>query len=371
MKKNVIILFLYFICLNTFGQNTKEQTTFFMSSKNGITYIDNANGSYFTLELPGDSLKETQVSNAYLVDNNFFQIMKFEYSPKQYSNISDTLKEIELLKFYRENEVEYLEKEVYKQKIEVSEEVFKNKEGKRFYLWYYAMPNIKDISDTIILEDESVPIHQLYLSFVCNQYVCGLYTPVIAGEILKDKINIIKKIAESIDIYGYKIDLNTLYYKLEVQKEGEELQYTDTLRRFEFDVPNWLNIIESESKNYWIATMPDIDNIKNAVLVQSFDKSEFKSFKKFNKEKILDKKIGDTSNGSTWMLKKELPTPKNSNGICYKVNMMKGRVMYHCQYLTFEASTAYLIVSFTATENTYERNLPKFQKFVEGIRLQD
>jgi len=369
MRKITIVLIFCFTYFHIFGQEVEEQTIFFMENNNGIIYIDNSKGAYFTVEFPGDSLIETEIPNAYLIDDNFFQIMKYKYSSKQYSNKSDTTKEIELLKFYEKYETDYLEKEVYKQEITVSNEMFKNKEGKRFYLWYYQMPELEQKQDTD--EIEEVATHQLYLTFVCNENVCGIYMPVTSKEAFNDKIEIIKTISENIDIYGYKVDLNALFYKIDAQNEGRELQYADTIRGFEFDIPNWLNLTENNSNKYWIATMPDIDNVKNAVLVQWFDKSDFKSLKKFNKAKIENKKLGDRVGNTIWMLKKELPTPENCNGICYKVNLMSGKTIYHSQQVTYKTKKAYLLVTFTATDKTYEKNLPKFEAFLKGIVIRE
>lgn len=58
----------------------------------------------------------------------------------------------------------------------------------------------------------------------------------------------------------------------------------------------------------------------------------------------------------------------NNIGPTYKVYWMQGRLMYHCEYVLLETETAYLWIDFTATAETFDTNISKFEEFLTGFK---
>ncbi|MNY73579.1 hypothetical protein D3C86_2123990 [compost metagenome] len=68
------------------------------------------------------------------------------------------------------------------------------------------------------------------------------------------------------------------------------------------------------------------------------------------------------------MGKKDLGKYKNI-GNAYKVYLMRGKLMYHCQYVLLETKTAYLWIDFTSTQETFDKNIDKFEEFMKGFKI--
>jgi hypothetical protein len=148
------------------------------------------------------------------------------------------------------------------------------------------------------------------------------------------------------------------------------LTYLDSTFNFQVQVPNWLNLKETGTAFAWGGTLPAVEGIENAILIKVFGKNDYKSIVEFRKYIVDDLVFGQTSpwsNSHKFMGKKELGKYKNI-GDAYKVYLMQGKLMYHCEYILVETKTAYLWIDFTSTQETFDKNIDKFHEFMSGFK---
>ncbi len=153
--------------------------------------------------------------------------------------------------------------------------------------------------------------------------------------------------------------------------EIEALTYLDSTFNFQVAVPNWLHLIETGSNYFWGGTLPAVEGIENAIVIKSFDKKDYQSlidFKKYVVEGLVFGQSPTWSNSHKFMGKKDLGQYKNI-GDAYKVYLMRGKLMYHCEYVLLETKTAYLWIDFTSTQETFEKNIGKFEEFLNGFKV--
>lgn len=366
MKYPVSILALLIACpIIVSSQQTEERLKNILKSPDGYMYTDNTKGAYFCVDFKGDSLSDPGIENGFNIDGSIYQIMLSAFSQAEYAHGQDSAKETALLKSKMQYELDYISKEVFKKKIVSGFEIFKNKDGKNYFLWNY-IPPAPENKDTSM----AAATQQYFLTFVANQHVVGINTPVFEGEKAEDRKNALKQLADRIDVFGARIDVDGMYYKLDSRAEGKDLQYVDSANKYTLTIKEWFNITESPASDVYIGTLPDIDNIQNAILVKKFKKADYTSFSDFN-EKILPGglKVGDRIGGGTFLLKKELPKPSKVNGMSYKIQVMRGSTIYDSHYTSIETGACYLLVIFTATPETFALNEPRFLEFIDDIEL--
>jgi hypothetical protein len=327
-------------------------------------YTDNTTGAFFCVDFKGDSLSDPGLENGFNIDGHIFQVILNSYDQAEYSHGQDSARETALLKNKMQSELEYISKEVFKKPVASGFEIFKNKDGKNYFLWHYVSPAVAFKKDT----SEIAVAQQYFLTFVANQHVVGINTPVFEGEKSEERKKELKQLADRIDVMGARIDVDAMYYKLDALADGKNLEYVDSANQYTLTIREWFNITESPGNNIYIGTLPDIDNIQNAILVRPFKKADYASFNDFN-EKILpgDIKIGDKFGGGTFLLKKELAKPSQVNGMSNKVQVQRGSRLYYNHYITLETGGCYLLVLFTATPETFALNQPRFLEFVNDI----
>ncbi|MDC7999230.1 hypothetical protein [Gilvibacter sediminis] len=351
---------------NMLGQedDQQDQPYHVLQGENTYTWVDNSPRAFVTITVPGAEIEpETEVLG-FTVDKDYYQLLPRPYESEMYTNASDTIKEIELLNFFKDDEIKYMEAETMNTTLEVTSEIFKNSDGKKFQLWYYPTP--KAILDTLSNFETATRYHY-HLDFVANDHLYGVYTISYEEEPLEEALARIKGITETIDVFGYYVDLDALSYRLSFNEPEEAMEFVDVRANYALTVPEWLNITRSEYEDVFFASFPDNYNIKNAMSISFYDKEDFKSFKAFNKEKLVGLKMGDNIGRTTVMIKNELEPPENSTGVSYKIQQMAGRAMYEMQYVTYETPTGYLLINFTATPETYDINAPKFREVLEGL----
>jgi len=158
----------------------------------------------------------------------------------------------------------------------------------------------------------------------------------------------------------------------QLKAEIDTLTYVDSTFNYQVTVPDWLHLIES-GVNLWGGTLPAVDGIENAIGIKSFDKKDYKSitdFKKFVVEDLVFGQMPPWSKSHIFMGKKDLGKYKNI-GDAYKVYLMQGKLMYHCEYVLLETKTAYLWIDFTSTQETFDKNIDKFDEFMKGFKITD
>jgi len=352
-----------FICLFITGSilSQEDKIAYFKTDKTFV-YADNNPDSFYAIEIPGDSINLSEIQGAFKVDDYIIQFIKNPYNLEEYTNKMDSIKEIELLKSKMNWELDYIQDDVLNKKVKSDYSVFKNKLGKRFLLWEYRLPKM-DYSDVDIQT-----VKNYFLTFVANKHVACISIPAFEDN---DEIsNFLHRISENIRVYGSEIDLNALYYQIDAKDDEKEIVYTDSLSHYEIEVPKWLNVINTNSNIVFGGTFPDIDNIKNAIIVSPFEKGDFdNSFSKFNDENVLKLKIGDKLGGGTVLLTKEIETPKSVNGVAYNIQVAQGNSIYENICYTIDTGSHYLFIFFTSTPQTIKRNMDLLNDFMSRIKI--
>jgi len=182
--------------------------------------------------------------------------------------------------------------------------------------------------------------------------------------------------SQSNDSTKFKKDSFDNYQELrEKQKAADidKLTYLDSTFNFQVQVPNWLNLRETGTTYAWGGTLPAVESIENAILIKIFDKSDYKSLTDFKKYIIGELVFGQSpnwSNSHKFMGKKDLGKYKNI-GDAYKIYLLQGKIMYHCEYILLETKTAYLWIDFTSTPTTFDINIGKFEEFMSSFTVTD
>jgi hypothetical protein len=159
--------------------------------------------------------------------------------------------------------------------------------------------------------------------------------------------------------------------KKQAKDKIEKLTYLDSTFNYQVEIPDWLNVRETGTVYAFGGTLPAIDGCENAILVKAFDKEKYPTlldFKKFIVEDLVFGKSPQWSDTHKFMGKKELGKYHNI-GDAYKVYMMRGNLMYHCEYVVVETKTAYLWIDYTATKETFDKNFSKFEEFMSGFKV--
>lgn len=367
--KTIGLCFVFFVFGNSqiVGQESQnEQPIKIMKGQGYMLWADNMPNSYVTLKFPGETFEPAQVELGFTMDSTrFYQILKHEYTAEQYTNKADSLQEEALLKYYQKYEQDYLEEEVFKEKLEVTDQYFYNSDGKKFHVYYFPTP------DGFIEKEEgsSYASHHFYLNFIANQYVYGLYTVAMDYDDFQERLATIKGIAESADIFGGAIDIDAMSYRLYLEAEGHEkgMEFVNPLGKYVLDIPDWFNVCKAPNDSVFIGTLPDNNNVKNAISITHYPKEEYESFNVFNQKMVTNLAIGDSVGTGTVLIKNELETPENSDGVAYKLQIMNQGSMYEIQYVTYQTEETFLLVNFTATPETYDKNVSQFREFLTGI----
>jgi hypothetical protein len=365
------LVYFVFVAFAVAQKNGKSPIAVF-KSESGYVYSDNSPGLHYTMEFIGDSIQPVNADiNAFNVGKKLYQILNHDYTSKQYTNKSDPSKEEALLLYFKKYEADYQSQEIHNQELKISEEFFTNSDEKKFHLWYFPQPDFIEGGYLSKEAHESTTWH-VNLAFIANQKVVVIYSPILANRMsIEEKISDLKAVAESVNIFGGSIDEAAFSYKLNAAKDGKLIEYADPRTKYYVDIPEWLNVTESSRAGFLLGTLPDINNVKNAISIEWFEKSEFKSIEDFNTAQVLQYKMGDVINGTqTFMLRNEYKDKAENQGLSYKVQLMAGNSLYNTHVVTYETSSGYLLCRFVATQETYKRNLPKFFEFVNSIVLE-
>lgn len=157
----------------------------------------------------------------------------------------------------------------------------------------------------------------------------------------------------------------------QAEHDIEQLTYIDSTLLFKVVLPNWLKLIDTGSPYFWGGTLPAVDSIENAIVIKSSPKDGNAVFREFEDFVVGKWSFGGHPNWSdeyVCMGIKELPE-FSQLGKSYKVYLMNGGLLYHCQYVLIETPATFLWVDFTATQTTFEPNKEKFQEFMAGLEV--
>ncbi|WP_196894757.1 hypothetical protein [Aureivirga marina] len=186
---------------------------------------------------------------------------------------------------------------------------------------------------------------------------------------------------QSLFIFSQKNDtIQRTYYNIKDLKEKvkenkiEELKYANKNFNYEVIIPKWLTLKETGDSNIIGGIMPKVDGevkgIYNAVSIQEFSKSSFKSFEEFKHTYSTGNSFGQKtlfSDSHIWYGQKDII--EIDNGIKQKVFIFWQNNIYHHQFVLLKTKTAYLFIQFVATPKTYDINIGKFEEFLKGLTI--
>ena len=91
-------------------------------------------------------------------------------------------------------------------------------------------------------------------------------------------------------------------------------------------------------------------------------------FKKFLVEDLVFGQSPKWSASHKFMGKKDLGK-YNNIGDSYKVYLMMGNLMYHCEYVLVRTNSAYLWIDYTSIQEIFDKNFAKFEEFMSGFKV--
>jgi hypothetical protein len=358
-----IICFLVFACfsIHGFSQNPQPEI-YLMKGENAQHYINNE--IYYTMKFAGNDVTYLE-DGSFKIQDHIIRLIESDYDTSLYHNGKSIEAEKKVLEAFKDEQIGHLQK-MTKDKVKVKEDYFSNKEGKLFYLFSANIP-----SDKVNLEEDYLKKMNI-LCFVVNDKLSTISFPLFKSENEDEKTTYIKAIAESVDIFPSKMSIDFLKRRV-LNTDDEDLVENYENAHFKFTVPDYLNVLKSNDKNMWAASFPDVNNVKNAVVIRIIKKEEYDSFEAFNKEVLPQGKLGDQDDRMKLLLKEELENVGQINGKSLRFQYMpKGTVrLYHAKKVTFQTKSHYGLVFFNATAATYAGNIDRFDAFLKGLEILD
>lgn len=366
MKYLVLTLIIISLsCVNLIAQSDNINYRYFFKVDSTYVMVDDSNDNWFTLEFKADTLFQNE-DNMIIYDNKkLLQINVVPFSeilPNQKKSITIP----KALQTYKKWELDYQQKEL-KTKLKSGEE-FYYRNNKPFLIWWYKNPpetknntseyNEKeyDIETGTFVDVKTLNVtHMLYLNFSIYGNKNGALTiPVFEDEDLKEEVEKLKEIANSLRVYGGNIDMDVL---VDIKKSKEKYILQDSLSFLELEVPDWLNVIKSPYDNTFSATFPERHEVVNAMIILWEYKSDSLSFTDFvNRSKINHK---DRPNYRL--------IEKNDSTLKYFYTSENG--WFHQQNVYLKGDNIYCLINFTATKNTYDYNIDRFEEIIKKIKL--
>lgn len=353
--------------LDYLRKQTKAQG--FLKNDGILTYFDKFYESNFAVSFKGDSLIKIPVyNNIYMIDKSMVQFTKYPipYDMKDY--MFDSIKEYKLLDRIKDYEFEYQQEKSYKQKIECHTEYFTNQYSKRFLIWYYkepdSIPNLKKYSSTTDDKDRCEPVasykvdYQLHLMFTSNNRVVNINYPVYKQENLSLRLDYLKnEVANSVRVFNGNMDSDFLTKQIDYNINKKPFIVIDTFYGIQYEVPFWLN--NSRENTFTLIGNINVDNnSKNHFALYFINKSEYTSLQSLENTYLSDPNLikYDKINTYVELFDRYQLTVKIPDG-----NEIKRQLVF------FETGKYYGVSDFTATPETYDKNIDRFNEFLKSV----
>ncbi len=183
----------------------------------------------------------------------------------------------------------------------------------------------------------------------------------------------VKKKNKLVELTPYDNSNITMYRISGLFDSAKKIVYVDTTNSYKVTVPKWLELKETNSLDFFGGTLPAINEVENAIVISSVKKSDYPSFNEFKNFVVEDENYisGVTpkwANDRTF-LSIEKDSISFSKFTSYKVTVNRNGNIFVSNFVLIETNKAYLWIQFTATEETYSVNLPKFKDFVEELKI--
>lgn len=357
--------FIAFSFLNLKAQSDKSKIHF-LHFDSTYVYVDNNKDNWFTFEFNADTLELTEDNMVIYNNMKLLQINVIPFSkiiPKQKRSIPMT----KALQAYKKWELDYHQKLVGT-KLKNGEEFYFD-DGKPFLIWWQKYPPDKtknkesvnktaeyDIETGSLVETETLHVtHMLCLNFsIYGKQNVAVTIPVFENENLKDEIKKLKRIANSLRVYGGPVDLEVL---TEIKTTNKNYILKDDLGLLKLNVPEWMNILKPFREQTFFATFPEKDNVVNAMAMRWEYESDSLSFYDLINQSSTKHK--ETTN---YRLIEE-----NETVFKYFYTSEGGWFLHQNVYIKSNGILYYL--NFTATKNTYDYNVGRFEEILSRLVL--
>lgn len=202
MKTILIIVALLFGFSALNAQVAEKFTPALMEAKFGAKLVYTSDSRSFTFDIVTNDVKPMDKPNLIQVDKHLVQFVLISNKALSQTDTSAARQHAEL-QGYMQYELDYITGEA---KLEISDiqKSFISINGKLFLLWYYKMP-----------ADNNSVRQQINLSTLCFGQAFNINSPVTKDETLEINKNLLIKIAETLKMNNFKIDLNALYKELQ------------------------------------------------------------------------------------------------------------------------------------------------------------
>lgn len=215
MKQLIITILLCASTLFTFAQENYEAEEFqaaLLQTNSGAMVVFTGETHSFTLQLEG-KIEPSETSNFVTLDNNIHQIMNVPFGVKQDFENMPVEDQKQNLLGHMKFELDYF-KEILDSKNlkETSEFILIN--DKLFLFWTYEMPKIKEKKQT---KSMKVVDKQAYLTTICFDQILIINRPVQKAKETAEAREGISKIAKTLVLNDFTIDLEELYNELNKQ----------------------------------------------------------------------------------------------------------------------------------------------------------
>ncbi|MGA3014615.1 MAG: hypothetical protein ABSD71_11365 [Bacteroidales bacterium] len=203
------IFLLIFLAIYTYSSAQE-----LVGTKESLILIYNYPGTYFYIELKGQSREKTDKSNCFLIDNKVVQIYtanKNRFAGTQPENLTDIDFQLKYIKW----EIDSLQN-IFHFNANSKVELKTSKKGKSFAFWTYDAP-VGD-SPEKTASNKAVPTQsQLFVLFLVKDYIVGLNAPLYDKadfDFLKDYL--IKTVDRVVEAPN-KIDSKELFKRLNIR----------------------------------------------------------------------------------------------------------------------------------------------------------
>ncbi len=362
--------FLTIILTSLYGMNLIAQSDniiyrYFFKVDSTYVMVDDSKDNWFTIEFKADTLFQNE-DNRIIYDNKkLLQVNVIPFSeilPNQKKSITIP----KALQAYKKWELDYQQKEL-RTKLKSGEE-FYYRDNKPFLIWWHKNPpeTKKNTSDNnekeydfetgTFVDVKTLNVtHMLCLNFsIYGRKNVALTIPVFEDENLKEEIDKLKDVANSLRIYGGNIDMDVL---VDIKNLKENYVLRDSLNILELVVPDWLNIIKPPYDNTFSATFPERHEVVNAMIIKWEYKSDSLSFNDF----VNRAKVPHEERPNYKLIE------KNDSTLKYFYTSENG--WFHQQNVYLKGDSIYCFINFTATRNTYDYNIDKFEEIIKNIKL--
>lgn len=366
MKHFILTLIVtFFYCVNSTAQSDNLTYRYFFKVDSTYVIVEDSKDNWFTLEFKADTLSQYEENRIIYDNKKLLQINVIPFSkilPTQNKPITIP----KALQAYKKWELDYQQK-LLKTKLKSGEEYY-YRDNKPFLIWWYKNPPETENDTSVENEKEYdfematfADVKTLNVSYMLclNFSIYGnknvaFTIPVFEDENLKKEIENLKEVANSLRVYGGNIDMDVL---VDIKKSKEKYILRDSLDFLELEVPDWANVIKPIYSNMFGATFPEYHEVVNAMMMRWEYKSDSLTFNDFiNRSKSRHE-----------MRPNYRLIERNDSTYKYFYTSDNGWFYQQCVYLKGE--NIYCLINFTATKNTYDYNITRFDEIIKKLKI--